>query len=189
MKTIYLIRHTDGATAQGRAEAMALAEKLPRPAKLYTSELAPALQTAQAICDKWHVRPESLACMNELPYDEEPEAPALAPPMMMGMGSFAPKAPEPEKKPFSFEDLNAGVETFIKQARKFPHRTTCVVHPVWLNLLLWRLIGFRADTVADKEAFHRWQATLPDTAIWYLHIGDSWEIWMQATDLDALKSA
>lgn len=176
MKTIYLIRHAD--------DAAQMAEKLPRPAKLYTSELTQS--TAQVICDKWHVRHEILPCLLAHDYRSEAEAPALAPPMMLGMPNFAAQAIE-TKPTFKFEDLNANVETFLKLAPKLPHRTTCVVHGEWLHLLLWRVLGFRVDTADEIAAFHAWQAQTPNPVAWYLHIGDSWETWLQVLDLDGVR--
>ena len=161
MKTLYLIRHAEKDIAdnqqlseQGRKQAIETTEKLVRPAKLYAAEQASALQMAQIICDKWHVRPEPLACLNQLAYEPTPEEPLLA---------------------------------FLKIAPKFPHRTTCVVHEKWLHLLLWRVLGFRADTPQEEAAFHKWQAITPSPEAWYLHIGDSWETWLQVIDFSNQK--
>lgn len=194
MKTIYLVPHSENnitaeqhLSEEGRLQAIEVAEKLPRPAKLYTSEMASALEMAQIICDKWHVRPEPIACMNQQPY-EAISAPPLAPPMMLGIPIPVQTTPEPKQSAsFTFEDLNAGVDTFLKIAAKFPHRTTCVVHEKWLHLLLWRVLGFRADSIEEQIAFHQWQATTPSPKAWYLHIGDSWETWLQVLDLDNQK--
>lgn len=177
MKTIYLIRHVENASE--------IAEKLQRPAKLYTSEQTAAMQTAQAICDKWHVRPEPLACLMERDYPKTVAA-SLAPPMMLGAPNLTAK-PIDSESDFTFDDLNNHVETFLKIAPKFPHRTTCVVHATWLHLLLWRVLGFRADNADDIAAFHTWQAQTPNPVAWYLHIGDSWETWLQVLDLDSQK--
>lgn len=176
MKTLYLIRHNDNAAQ--------MAEKLQRPAKLYTSDEPAAMQTAQAICDKWHVRPEPLACLVERDYVKTDHA--LAPPMMLGAPNIIAKPIETEGD-FTFEMLNANVETFLKIAPKFPHRTTCVGHATWLHLLLWRVLGFRAETAEEIAAFHTWQAQTPHPVAWYLHIGDSWETWMHVLDLDSQK--
>lgn len=180
MKTLYLIRHTE--------DAAQIVEKLPRPAKLYTSELPAPMQTAQAICDRWHVRPEPLACMNQYDYANEPAAPTLAPPMMLGMPALAIQQPESSPK-FTFDDMNAGVEAFLKLAPKFPHRTICVVHEEWLHLLLWHVLGFHNIYQTDNEmaAFQAWQAHTPSPYAWYLHIGDSWETWLQVLDLESVK--
>lgn len=195
MKTLYLIRHAEKDIAdnqqlseQGRKQAIETTEKLVRPAKLYAAEQTSALQMAQIICDKWHVRPEPLACLNQLAYEPTPEEPLLAPPMMMGMPAAFQIPPEPKEKPlFTFENLNSGVDTFLKIAPKFPHRTTCVVHEKWLHLLLWRVLGFRADTPQEEVAFHKWQAITPSPEAWYLHIGDSWETWLQVIDFSNQK--
>ena len=70
MKTLYLIRHAEKDIAdnqqlseQGRKQAIETTEKLVRPAKLYAAEQTSALQMAQIICDKWHVRPEPLTLL------------------------------------------------------------------------------------------------------------------------------
>jgi broad specificity phosphatase PhoE len=78
----------------------------------------------------------------------------------------------------TFRESVARVEAFMAEdLPRMPDRSVVFGHGMWTAMLIWRLLGFRADDGLAMVAFRRFQLGLPmpNGAVWRLHeAGDTW---------------
>ena len=193
MKTLYLIRHAQSEanaggiskperdislSPLGREQAQALVARLPRSAHIYTSELRRTHETAAPYCRTHGITPQTLQLLNEFS--------CLAFDLIRGMDGTArrPLADAYWQRADPLECTGAGADSFAAFNRRisafldhYPQLedgSLLFGHGIWIGLLAWRLLGFRAETSADMSTFRRFQSGLPmpNTAVWILQ-GDS----------------
>ena len=70
----------------------------------------------------------------------------------------------------SFIDFHQRIQHFLDIWQHLPNGSLLFGHGIWIGLLMWKLLGFSADSSADMRAFRAWQKQLPmpNTAIWQL---------------------
>ena len=70
----------------------------------------------------------------------------------------------------SFAAFNRRISAFLDHYPQLEDGSLLFGHGIWIGLLAWRLLGFRAETSADMSAFRRFQSGLPmpNTAVWQL---------------------
>ena len=70
----------------------------------------------------------------------------------------------------SFAAFNRRISAFLDHYPQLEDGSLLFGHGIWIGLLAWRLLGFRAETSADMSAFRRFQSALPmpNTAVWQL---------------------
>ena len=193
MKTLYLIRHAQSEanaggiskperdialSPLGREQAQALVARLPASKHVYTSELRRTHETAAPYCRAHGITPQALPLLNEFS--------CLAFELIRGMDGAAlrPLADaywqraDPQEcsgaGADSFAAFNQRVSAFLAHHPQLADGSLLFGHGIWIGLLAWRLLGFRAETSADMAAFRRFQSALPmpNTAVWRLQ-GDS----------------
>ena len=167
MKTLYLIRHAQSEanaggiskperdialSPLGREQAQALVARLPTSKHVYTSELRRTHETAAPYCRAHGITPQTLPLLNEFS--------CLAFALIRGMDGTArrPLADAYWQRADPLECTGAGADSLL------------FGHGIWIGLLAWRLLGFRAESSADMSAFRRFQSGLPmpNTAVWQL---------------------
>ena len=193
MKTLYLIRHAQSEanaggiskperdivlSPLGREQAQALVARLPRSNHVYVSELRRTHETAAPSCHAHDITPQILPPLNEFS--------CLAFELIRGMDGAARRpladAYWQRADPLectgagadSFAAFNQRVSAFLAHHPQLADGSLLFGHGIWIGLLAWRLLGFRAETSADMSAFRRFQSALPmpNTAVWQLQ-GDS----------------
>lgn len=193
MKTLYLIRHAQSEanaggisklerdialSPLGREQAQALVAQLPASKHVYTSELRRTHETAAPYCRAHGITPQALPLLNEFS--------CLAFDLIRGMDGAARRPladaywqrADPQEctgaGADSFAAFNQRVSAFLAHHPQLADGSLLFGHGIWIGLLAWRLLGFRAETSADMAAFRRFQSALPmpNTAVWLLQ-GDS----------------
>ena len=193
MKTLYLIRHAQSEanaggiskperdialSPLGREQAQALVARLPASKHVYTSELRRTHETAAPYCRAHGITPQALPLLNEFS--------CLAFELIRGMDGAARRPladaywqrADPQEcsgaGADSFAAFNQRVSAFLAHHPQLADGSLLFGHGIWIGLLAWRLLGFRAETSADMAAFRRFQSALPmpNTAVWRLQ-GDS----------------
>ena len=182
MKTLYLIRHAQSEanaggisklerdialSPLGREQAQALVAQLPASKHVYTSELRRTHETAAPYCRAHGITPQALPLLNEFS--------CLAFDLIRGMDGAARRPQEcTGAGADSFAAFNQRVSAFLAHHPQLADGSLLFGHGIWIGLLAWRLLGFRAETSADMAAFRRFQSALPmpNTAVWLLQ-GDS----------------
>ena len=193
MKTLYLIRHAQSEanaggisklerdialSPLGREQAQALVAQLPASKHVYTSELRRTHETAAPYCRTHGITPQALPLLNEFS--------CLAFDLIRGMDGAARRPladaywqrADPQEctgaGADSFAAFNQRVSDFLAHHPQLADGSLLFGHGIWIGLLAWRLLGFRAETSADMAAFRRFQSALPmpNTAVWLLQ-GDS----------------
>ncbi|PJG83116.1 histidine phosphatase family protein [Caviibacterium pharyngocola] len=191
MKHIYLIRHAESfANAGGQAladsaiplsekgqrQAQELVARLPPSAKVYTSEFLRTQQTAQPYCAHWQVNTEVLPCLNEFSYLPLAMIEGLTgqqrQPLVQSFWSQANPDLRLAEETDSFAQFNRRIDQFLAAAPDFAADTLCFGHGIWIALLVWRLLGFSAESGEDMQKFRQFQPNLPmkNTAIWQLKL-------------------
>lgn len=197
MKVIYLIRHAESLanaggeslpdreiplSEQGKQQAQTLIERLPKMRCVLTSEFLRTQQTAAPYLAYHQLEATPLACLNEFSYLPFVQIAGLNAeqrrPISQQFWQQADPYLQLSDEVDSFALFNQRVEAFLDFAKQAENQTACFTHGIWLSLLIWKLLGFEADSPQAMQQFSAWQKALPmeNTAIWRLEIGETMRI-------------
>lgn len=190
MKQLYLIRHAESLanaggkslpdreiplSERGKEQAQTLIERFPKASQVFTSEFLRTQQTASPYLAHYHLSAKPLACLNEFSYLPFAVIDGLTAeqrrPISQQFWQQADPKLQLSPNVDSFALFNQRIDAFLTFAKEVEDHTVCFTHGIWLSLLIWRLLGFSADSSQDMKQFYAWQKTLPmeNTAIWVLH--------------------
>jgi len=151
---------------RGRSQARELAETIDiEPRTVLVSGFIRTAQTAEPLCSRLGLLPNIEPLLNEFS--------VIDPALIDGMTG-------PQRKPFvkaywddpdpnrrlgemadTFAEFEARVVSFLARMSDLPDGTVIFGHGIWFGLLLWRLRGRTAGSVADMRAFRQFQLALP----------------------------
>lgn len=197
MKYIYLIRHAESlANAGGKSlpdreiplsekglqQAQSLLQRLPKANAVFTSEFLRTQQTAAPYLMHHHLAAQTLSCLNEFSYLPFAQIAGLNADERRPISQQFWQRADPHKQLSpevdSFAQFSQRIEDFLAFAKLAENQTACFTHGIWLSLLIWRLLGFKAETSQDMQQFYQWQKGLPmeNTAIWRLEVSNTFRI-------------
>ncbi|WP_439256606.1 histidine phosphatase family protein [Lonepinella sp. BR2271] len=199
MKTIYLIRHAEslansGAKSlpdrdiplseQGQRQAQRVIPHLPLSQHVFTSEFVRTQQTAQPYLQHYQLTAQILPDLNEFSYLPLSLIDGLngeqRRPISQAYWQRANPLEKCGENTDSFAEFNQRIEHFLHKAKTLPDQSLCFTHGIWIALLVWRLLGFSANTSEDMQKFRQFQPHLPmpNTAIWRLNLSteQTWQI-------------
>lgn len=190
MKQIYLVRHAESlANAGGKSipdrdiplselgntQAQSLIQRLPKTNQVFTSDFLRTQQTAAPYLAHHGLTAKPLSCLNEFSYLPFAIIDGLNADQRRPISQqFWQQAdPQLQLSPNvdSFSLFNQRIDDFLAFAKQAEDNCICFTHGIWLSLLIWRLLGFSANTSQEMQQFYAWQKTLPmeNTAIWVLN--------------------
>ncbi len=153
-------------TPLGQHQADELAEALNViPSKILVSGLLRAQQSAEPFCKHFNMQPEVWACLNEFSmidlkliagYTREQRTPVAE--------AYWAES-DPHKRigieADTFLEFNARVAEFHSRMHELPNDTVVFGHSTWFSLLVWRLLGHRAEDGPGMARFRRFLLGLP----------------------------
>lgn len=215
MKTLTFIRHAESVSnaggttmpheviplsALGHRQARELAATLAiEPSAIWMSGMVRTHQTAAPICERFGIKPQVHAGLNEFS--------VIDPALIEGLDGSRRKPlvsaywdkPDPQRrcgdKADTFAEFDARVINFIVQMHDLADNAVIFGHGIWFALLLWHLLGYSAAGAEDMRAFRRFQQALPmpNCAVFSLHEhGGKWAVnadTIMAERIAAVKSA
>jgi alpha-ribazole phosphatase len=194
MKTLLFVRHAEsvanagGVTMPhssiplsnlGQIQARELAVLLDvEPSTVLVSDMTRTHQTAAPFCERFSILPQACSSLDEFS--------VIDPALIEGLNGQQRKPfvqdywsdPDPRRRlganADTFAEFVARVSTFNDQIDELPDSTVIFGHGIWFGMLLWRLLGYSADSADNMKSFRRFQLALPmpNCAVFSLaHIG------------------
>lgn len=147
-------------TSFGHKQAKNLIPHLPKPSKVYVSEMIRTQQSALPFCEHWGVDWEILPALNEFSYL----------PFELIRGKSRQQIAEYAHQYFqrndasecfgedSFQAFYERVQHFRAFQKRFAANTICFGHGVWLQMFYWQQSG---KALWDLPLFRAWQTSKP----------------------------
>ena len=185
-------------TDLGQRQAHAVAELLPqRPSQLLCSTFLRTQQTAAPYAQKVGIAPSHHALLHEFNM--------LAPDRIAGMTQTQRKplveaywqAADPHVRTGqdaeSFNEFASRVDTFMQtDLRTLPDQSVLFGHGTWLALMIWRIMGFDAQSSNDMQDFRGVQLGLPmpNCAIYRLQesLPNHWQVKVDAVAMNTVRA-
>lgn len=149
---------------QMQAEELALALNT-RPSKVLVSRLLRARQSAEPFCRHFGLEPEIWSCLDEFSmidlrliagYTREQRTPVAE--------AYWAES-DPHKRigcdADTFLEFNARVAEFRRHMHELPDATVIFGHSTWFSLLVWQLLGHKAEDGPGMARFRRFLLGLP----------------------------
>lgn len=150
----------------GDLQARVLATVLPNhPSMILTSEYLRAQHTAQHYCDRVGMLAQTHPLLHEFS--------TIDPALLEGMygeqrrpiADAYWKQSNPDKRmginAETFTEFDQRVTDFLPQLQLLPTGSVLFGHGMWIGMLVWKLLGFRARDSTGMKAFRRFQLGLP----------------------------
>lgn len=177
MSHIYFVRHGESEanaggvsrpdkqlalSHKGKEQAQSVIPQLPKPQKVFVSEMRRTQQTAKPFCEHWQIKPEICSLLNEFSY--------LDFQLIEGLKAEQRKAHSEaywqkwdidyrtSKQVDSFRQFSQRVFDFRQKMTTFEPNTVCFGHGIWIAMLLWQQAG---NDPFDMKGFRLWQLNLP----------------------------
>ncbi len=195
VRTLYFVRHGQslanaGAiampdadiplTALGQQQAQMLLARWPlRPARLYSSQIVRARQTAAVLAQHHGQQVQVLAELDEFSYLAYSTVAGLPREQVTALAQAywdrADLAYRDGAGADSFLDFLARVDALLSRLPEFDDGSVFVGHGIWLGLLAWRLRGQDVASAGDMRGFRQFQTAMPmpNTAVYRLDIAGS----------------
>lgn len=181
MKTVTFVRHGQSTanaggqtmdhaaiplSALGEQHAQALASVLPsQPTAIICSEYLRALRTAQPYTDRVGMHIQTHPLLHEFSTID----PALLEGMNGEQRRLFVEAYWQESDPLkrmgqaaeTFAEFDQRVTSFLPELQRIPDGAVLFGHGMWIGMLFWKFLGFRACDTMGMKAFRRFQLGLP----------------------------
>lgn len=164
---VTVAHHAIALTDAGRAQALVLAQLLPmQPALVLASPYDRARHTAQPYCQRRGMVPRSEHLLHEMDAIDHGLIQGMTGAQRSVVADAYWQAAEVEAR------TGPAAETFAEFARRvsafrtqilaeLPHETVVFGHGMWMAMLCWQVLGFRAEDGLAMQAFKRFQLGLP----------------------------
>jgi alpha-ribazole phosphatase len=191
MKTITFIRHGQSVanaggvtvahhaiplTALGETQAAALSKMLPdQPARILTSPFIRAQQTAVPFTTRVGISAEVHPLIYEFDNFDLNQIAGMTGAEREPLRDAFWQAADPDKRmgpaAETFAEFEQRVQAFLPHLQALPDKTIVFGHGMWVGMLIWKLLGFRANDSLGMSAFRRFQVGLPmpNCAVYHVH--------------------